>query len=127
MSKADYVCKLCGADAKLVEDGYFRHVNDAFADQSTFCDKYGYTIPVTSKADVSMSFAEVARALDKFATKGWVLSQDKIDQMTLEMMEELGYKASVVKPVTTSFVAEIQDLCAGVEFDIMKPLDPKDE
>ena len=40
------VCALCGAAARLADDGFYRHAKQPFEDQSTFCDRYGYPIPV---------------------------------------------------------------------------------
>lgn len=44
-----WVCALCGADAKFSADGTWRHARRPFEDQSTFCDKYGYPIPIKAK------------------------------------------------------------------------------
>lgn len=42
-----FKCKLCGAYAEFrVDEGVYRHANQPFEDASTFCDKYGYPIPV---------------------------------------------------------------------------------
>jgi hypothetical protein len=42
-----YTCSICGAAAYFADDDCFRHANQPFEDQSTFCDRYGYPIPVT--------------------------------------------------------------------------------
>ena len=46
MTDKKYICRLCGGDAMPAEDGNYRHANSPLGDVSTFCDKYGYPIPV---------------------------------------------------------------------------------
>ena len=50
-NKDDIVCALCGADARLADDGYYRHAKQPFEDVSTFCEKYGYPIPAKPRGE----------------------------------------------------------------------------
>jgi hypothetical protein len=44
-----------------------------------------------NKEEVNLLFKEVCEKLDKLSTKGWVLSDAKINEMVKEIMEEMGY------------------------------------
>lgn len=46
MTETKLVCRLCGSDAHLAKDGEYRHAKQGWEDASTFCEKYGYPIPV---------------------------------------------------------------------------------
>lgn len=47
------VCALCGAPAKLAENGNYRHSGEPWEDGSGLCEKYGYPIPVRVVSDAA--------------------------------------------------------------------------
>jgi hypothetical protein len=54
MSPDERVCALCGAPAKLTNEGIYRHSGQPFEDASAFCEKYGYPIPTITRRDLAL-------------------------------------------------------------------------
>jgi hypothetical protein len=115
-------CRLCGAPAYLAPDGVYRHANEPFEDQSTFCDKYGYPIPVEQSG---VPLQDMADLIEKARALGPMTDEQRREQAASFAFGNLALtKEWCDKP--SDELAKLRDACRRAAGCIM-PRTPRQE